>query len=77
LALGLFRGDVAEGGMKSLAIVVGFDVGKQVASGLVAGGDAVPMDLLDLHGVEEALQRCMIVAASGSAHGRYGTELFE
>ncbi len=60
-------GPVAAG---RLNIVIAFDVGEQVPSGLVPGRPSSLVDEFDLEGVEEAFHRGVVVAAAGSAHGR-------
>ena len=55
--------------MDALPIVVSFDGGEQVASGLVPGRPSALVDEFDLEGVEEALHRGVVATAVRSAHG--------
>ena len=56
--------------MDALPVVVAFDVGEQVASGLVPGRPPALVDEFDLQGMEEALHGSVVVAAGCAAHGR-------
>jgi len=75
--LGLFGGEIPEGGVDTSAIVVAFDVAEQVAPRLVAGGPAMLVDEFDLQRVEEALHGGVIVAVAGAAHGWDGADRAE
>ncbi len=53
-----------------LPIVVALDVGEQIAPRFIPGRPSSLLDELDFKGVEEALHRGIIVAASRAAHRR-------
>lgn len=65
----MLGGDVSEGRVDALPIIVSLDVGEQVAPGLVPGRPSSLVDELDLMCMEEALHRGIIVTTAGSAHG--------
>ena len=48
---------IAESRVEPLAIVIALEVSKQLALGLLAAGEAFPMNELDLERVQEALHR--------------------
>jgi hypothetical protein len=69
LALRLFGGDVPEGGMEPLTIVVSFDVGEQVALGSIACWIADLVNKFGFHGSKVALHGALSPAISLPAHG--------
>ena len=64
------RGEVAEGGVEPLAIIISFDVGEQVPLGGFTGRVGSVMDELGLQGMEPAFHGCVVPAIALSAHRR-------
>jgi hypothetical protein len=58
LKLCLFGGDVPEGGVEPLTVVVSFDIGEQVTLGRLAGRIGGVVNQLGFEGVEPAFHRC-------------------
>ena len=54
--------------MTACSIIEAFDVGKDIAFGLVASCVFLVMDLLGFERVEEAFHRCIVVAVGPAAH---------
>lgn len=77
LKLGLLGGAVAECGVEPLTVVVGFDVGEQVAARLVASGIAGVVDEFGLQGVEPGLHRRIVPAIALPAHRRHDAARFQ
>jgi hypothetical protein len=69
LALCLFGGDIPDGGMEPLTIVVSFDVGEQVALGSIACWIADLVNKFGFHGSKVALHGGIVPAISLPAHG--------
>src|SRR3954454_16065039 len=67
--IGTDRADVADGGMAPRSIVETFDVGEDVASGVLPCCIVLVMDELGLERVEETLHRGIVVAIGLAAHG--------
>lgn len=59
----LFGDDVADRGVPLLPIVVGFDIGEQVARGGIVIGVLAVVNKLGFQSTEEALHRCECVTA--------------
>ena len=66
---GLLGCDVAECRVDALPIVVAFDVGEQVASGLVPGRPSSLVNEFDPESMEEAFHGSVVVTAACPAHG--------
>ena len=69
LALCLFGGDIPEGGMEPLAIVVSFDVDEQVVPGGIPGWVASLVHEFGFQSAEAAFHRCVVPTISLPAHG--------
>ena len=69
LALCLFGGDIPEGGMEPLTIVVSFDVGEQVVPGGIPGFVASLVHEFGFQSAEAAFHRCVVPTISLPAHG--------
>ncbi len=69
--LGLLWRHMAECQVAPSLIVLAFNIGEQVASGLVPGCPRSLVDEFDLEGVKEALHRSVVIATGRPAHGRY------
>src|SRR5450432_3460533 len=54
--------------MTACSVIEAFDVGKDIAFGLLASCVLLVMDLLGFEGVEEAFHRCIVVAVGPTAH---------
>jgi len=66
----LFGGDIADGGMDPLTIVVAFDIGEQVASRGIPIGIFALVDEFGFQRAEETLHWCVVPAVSLAAHRR-------
>src|SRR5258708_24885314 len=64
----LLWGDVADGRVDPLTIVVAFDIGEQVAPGGIPIGVFALVDEFGFQRAEEALHRSVIPAVSRAAH---------
>src|ERR1700676_4593268 len=64
----VFGGDVADGGVDPLTIVVALDVGEQVTARGITIGVFALVDELGFQGAEEALHRRVVPAVSLAAH---------
>jgi hypothetical protein len=69
LALCLFGGDIPDGGMKPLTIIVSFDVGEQVVPGGIPGWLASQVHEFGFQSAEATFNRGVIPAISLPAHG--------
>jgi hypothetical protein len=68
MALCLFGGDIPEGGMKPLTIVVSFDVGEQVVPGGIPGFVAGLVHEFSFQSAKAAFHRGIVPAISLPAH---------
>ena len=66
--LGSFGGDVADGGVTPLAIIVAFDIGEQVAPRGIAIGVLALVNELSFQRAEEALHWRIVPAIRLTAH---------
>jgi hypothetical protein len=64
------RGDIADGGMDPLTIVVAFDIGEQVASRDLPIEIFALVDKFGFQRAEETLHGCVVPAVSLAAHRR-------
>ncbi len=62
MALCLFGGDIPEGGMEPLMIVVSFDVGEQVVPGGIPGCVASLVHEFNFQSADAAFHRCIVPA---------------
>ena len=69
MALRLFGGDVPEGGMEPLTIVVSFDVGEQVVPGGIPGWVASQVHEFGFQSAKATFHWCIVPAISLPAHG--------
>src|SRR5512132_3151630 len=70
LKLCLFGGDVPEGGVEPLTVVVSFDIGEQVSLGRLAGRIGGVVNQLGFERVEPAFHRRIVHCPSGSSTAR-------
>jgi hypothetical protein len=54
--------------MGASPVVVAFNVGEETALGVLAGCPSLPVEEFYFPCVEEALERCIILATAGPAH---------
>ena len=66
--LGLLWGEIADGGMDPLTIVVAFDIGEQVATGGIPIGVFALVNEFGFQGAEETLHRRIVPAIRLAAH---------
>src|SRR5208337_4182185 len=71
------RGKVAKRAVPALAIVEAFNVAKDLALGLVSGGEAPPIDTLNFEGAEERFDCGVIVTRALAAHAGHQPMSFE
>src|ERR1700730_3003868 len=69
LALCLFGGDIPEGGMEPLTIVVSYDVGEQVVPGGIPGWVASLVHEFNFQSAEATFHRSIVPTISLPAHG--------